>query len=170
MSNTSGHQQLWYWLHTISRFLSSPRMGKEIRSVRMLPLLVQLEHSTQFPDVNKLNRVMFVGASECVWSKLSPHQSWQLSVYRRQGWGEYWIYEYWKISTLVVLQYAVFSILMFIILGKTSTRVVLAPALTGAALSERHMATHGRADLLSLLPCSDSREMGAGNHNAIWRH
>ena len=48
-----------------------------------------------------------------------------------QGWGEYWTYEYeyWKISTRVVLEYNVFSIFMFIILGKTSTRVVLAPAL-----------------------------------------
>ena len=49
-----------------------------------------------------------------------------------QGWGEYWTYEYeyWKISTRVVLEYNVFSIFMFIILGKTSTWVVLAPALT----------------------------------------
>ena len=49
----------------------------------------------------------------------------------RQGWGEYstYEYEYWKISTRVVLEYNVFSIFMFIILGKTSTRVVLAPAL-----------------------------------------
>ena len=48
-----------------------------------------------------------------------------------QGWGEYWTYEYeyWKISTRVVLEYNVFSIFMFIILGKTSTWVVLAPAL-----------------------------------------
>ena len=48
-----------------------------------------------------------------------------------QGWGEYWTYEYeyWKISTRVVLQYNVFSIFMFIILGKMSTWVVLAPAL-----------------------------------------
>ena len=48
-----------------------------------------------------------------------------------QGWGEYWTYEYeyWKISTRVVLEYNVFSIFMFIILYKTSTRVVLAPAL-----------------------------------------
>ena len=48
-----------------------------------------------------------------------------------QGWGEYWTYEYkyWKISTRVVLEYSVFSIFMFIILGKTSTQVVLAPAL-----------------------------------------
>ena len=48
-----------------------------------------------------------------------------------QGWGEYWTYEYeyWKISTRVVLEYNVFSIFLFIILGKTSTRVVLAPAL-----------------------------------------
>ena len=46
-----------------------------------------------------------------------------------QGWGEYSTYEYWKISTRVVLEYNVFSIFMFIILGKTSTRVVLAPAL-----------------------------------------
>ena len=48
-----------------------------------------------------------------------------------QGWGEYWTYEYeyGKISTRVVLEYNVFSIFMFIILGKTSTRVVLAPAL-----------------------------------------
>ena len=49
----------------------------------------------------------------------------------KQGWGEYWTYEYeyWKISTRVVLEYNIFSIFMFIILGKTSTRVVLAPAL-----------------------------------------
>ena len=48
-----------------------------------------------------------------------------------QGWGEYstYEYEYWKISTRVVLEYNVFSIFMFIILGKTSTRVVFAPAL-----------------------------------------
>ena len=48
-----------------------------------------------------------------------------------QGWGEYWTYEYeyWKISTGLVLEYNVFSIFMFIILGKTSTRLVLAPAL-----------------------------------------
>ena len=53
-------------------------------------------------------------------------------IHRGQGWGEYWTYEYeyWKISTRVVLEYNVFSIFMFIILGKTSTRVVLAPALT----------------------------------------
>ena len=53
-------------------------------------------------------------------------------IYSDQGWGEYWTYEYeyWKISTQVVLEYNVFSIFMFIILGKTSTRVVLAPALT----------------------------------------
>ena len=38
-------------------------------------------------------------------------------------------YEYWKISTRVLLEYNVFSIFMFIILGKTSTLVVLAPAL-----------------------------------------
>ena len=50
-----------------------------------------------------------------------------------QGWGEYstYEYEYWKISTRVVLEYNVFSIFMFIILGKTSTRVVLTPALAG---------------------------------------
>ena len=49
-----------------------------------------------------------------------------------QGWGEYWTYEYEyrKISTRVVLEYNVFGIFMFIIVGKTSTRVVLAPALT----------------------------------------
>ena len=48
-----------------------------------------------------------------------------------QGWGEYWTYEYeyWKISTQVVLEYNVFCIFMFTILDKTSTRVVLAPAL-----------------------------------------
>ena len=48
-----------------------------------------------------------------------------------QGWGEYltYEYEYWKISTRVVLEYIVFSIFMFTILDKTSTRVVLAPAL-----------------------------------------
>ena len=55
-----------------------------------------------------------------------------LTFHLWQGWGEYWTYEYeyWKISTWVVLEYSVFSIFMFIILGKTSTRVVLAPALT----------------------------------------
>ena len=48
-----------------------------------------------------------------------------------QVWGEYWTYEYeyLEISTRVVLEYNVFSIFMFIVLGKTSTRVVLAPAL-----------------------------------------
>ena len=53
-----------------------------------------------------------------------------------QGWGEYWTYEYeyWKISTRVVLEYNIFSI--FIILGKTSTRVVLAPALLWTNFSE----------------------------------
>ena len=36
-----------------------------------------------------------------------------------QGWGEYWTYEYeyWKISTRVVLEYNIFCIFMFIILG-----------------------------------------------------
>ena len=55
---------------------------------------------------------------------------------RIQGWGEYstYEYEYWKISTRVALEYNVFSIFMFIILGKTSTRVVLAPALLESAL------------------------------------
>ena len=50
---------------------------------------------------------------------------------QQQGWGEYWTYEYeyWKISTRVVIEYNVFSIFIFIILYKTSTRVVLAPAL-----------------------------------------
>ena len=45
------------------------------------------------------------------------------------GYLEYWTYEYeyWEISTRVALEYNVFSILMFIILGKMSTRVVLAP-------------------------------------------
>ena len=54
---------------------------------------------------------------------------WEVNI---QGWGEYstYEYEYWKISTRVVLEYNVFSIFMFIILGKTSTRVVLAPALS----------------------------------------
>ena len=44
--------------------------------------------------------------------------------------GEYWTYqyEYWKISTGVVLEYNVFGIFMFIILSKLSARVVLAPA------------------------------------------
>ena len=48
-----------------------------------------------------------------------------------QGWGKHWTYEYdyWKISPPVVLKYNVFSIFMFIILGKTSTGVVLASAL-----------------------------------------
>ena len=53
-----------------------------------------------------------------------------------QGWGEYstYEYEYWKISTRVVLEYNVFNIFMFIILDKTSTRVVLAPALVSASM------------------------------------
>ena len=57
----------------------------------------------------------------------------QVQVSGHQGWGEYWTYEYeyWEISTRVVHEYNVFSIFMFIILGKTSTRVVLAPALVG---------------------------------------
>ena len=48
-----------------------------------------------------------------------------------QGWGEYWTYEYdyWKISTPVVLKYNVFSMFMFIISGKMITGVVLAPSL-----------------------------------------
>ena len=56
--------------------------------------------------------------------------------YFRQGWGKYWTYEYkyWKIITQVVFECNVFSILMFFILGKTSTRVVLAPALILGAL------------------------------------
>ena len=57
-----------------------------------------------------------------------------------QGWGEYWTceYEYWKISTQVVLEYNVFSIFMFIIWGKTITRVVLAPALPWCHIVERN--------------------------------
>ena len=48
-----------------------------------------------------------------------------------QVWGEYWTYEYeyWESSTRVVIEYNVFSIFTFIVLGKTSTRVVLTPAL-----------------------------------------
>ena len=57
--------------------------------------------------------------------------------YFRQGWGEYWTYEYkyWKISTRGVFEYNVFSIFMFIILSKTSTRAVLSLALILGALA-----------------------------------
>ena len=55
----------------------------------------------------------------------------KLCFYPRQGWAEYWTYKYkyWKIGTQVVLEFNVFSIFMFIILGKTSTRVILTSAL-----------------------------------------
>ena len=60
--------------------------------------------------------------------------------YPWQGWGEYrtYEYEYWKISTRVVLEYNVLSIFMLIILYKTSTRVVLAPALIHGLVQETH--------------------------------
>ena len=58
---------------------------------------------------------------------------------RFQGWGEYWTYEYeyWKISTRVLLEFNVFSVFMFINLGKTSTWVVLASALVGSVTAVR---------------------------------
>ena len=76
-------------------------------------------------------------------SAYNLHFSWEFvhpSLYCRQGWGEYLTYEYvyWKISTRVVLECNVFSIFMFIILDKTSTRVVLAPALTVGLFYENH--------------------------------
>ena len=62
-------------------------------------------------------------------ASLAPNELIKLTSH--QGWGEYWTYEYeyWKISTRVVLEYNGFCIFMFTILDKTSTRVVLAPAL-----------------------------------------
>ena len=61
-------------------------------------------------------------------------------MWHHQGWGKYWTYEYeyWKISTRVVPEYNVFSIFMFTILGKTSTWVVLAPALGTMCISDQH--------------------------------
>ena len=85
--------------------------------------------------------------NQCCWS-----DKWCMN-----GLGEYWTYEYeyWKISTRVVLEYNVFNITMFVILGKTSTQVVLAPALEPVCQCEWHswFSFYCTAVCYSVIPC-----------------
>ena len=92
-------------------------------------------HGIHRSPVNSPNKDHWCGALMlsliCTWTNSWANTGDAGDLRRHcQGWGEYWTYEYeyWEISTQVVLEYNVFSIFMVIVLGKTSTRVVLAPA------------------------------------------
>ena len=119
------HENIWVSINISLRFVPKGPINN-------IPALAQVM-AWRRPGGKPLSEPMMVSDAYMRHSSSMSQVTASHLKIRHQGWGEYWTYEYeyWKISTRVVLEYNVFSVFMFIILGKTSTRVVLAPALSG---------------------------------------
>ena len=90
-------------------------------------------HGQQWPNLGPIymRTCMPKAGIKGINKQWHPTEYCGMSLLIHQGWGKYWTYEYnfWKISTRVVLKFKVFSVFMFITLGRTSIRVVLSPTL-----------------------------------------